>query len=844
MVQRIQIRYLSKNYLQMKMHSIIVLMIFVSSFVVSSHSKSAVVGNVSNAACPEEITVNQVGYRIKDQKDFRIGRIACPVNIKKAPIVENKNIFLLFNDDLNGIKSLIDKSTNRQLASGVSTSIYSIGYRDKDNSLKIVDSKSADRYSYKKSDNGLELYYWHETGVNLKVTCKVRSNRNDSLIHWSIEIENYSNKTLCTVEYPKISCAESLGEMKDDAIVYPVHEGVLLTGMNKKGTQMFQRYPGPVSAQFMYYFDPSGGFYYASYDGEGYPKNIKVSNNGEGIVLSQEYLLPVQFESAIKMPYEVVTGCFGGRWEDGASVYRKWSDRQVWTEKTINQRKSPFWLKEPNLFINAGFGSKYKDVESADRMIKGYHDYFDIPVITAVFRWEKHGDWIGPDYFPPNPNKEFYVDLVKRLEKRGDHLYFYTSGFRWGVRKPINNPKKDQPRIYTNWDGTSEFMEKGKDFATTDYKNELVPLKVPWADNYILCTGSGEAQDILDSCYNYIFDLGVAGVDLDQNIGGEVADCYNASHGHPRGSGLWQTQAMERFFSRICSENEARKIAFFQGTEEPCEKYIPYLDEFHGRSFTSTVWPAVGPGAVSIPLYIFLYHQYQIGYAGWIDGGFSPSGYEKYGIGRSFIFGMYPGVRVNGKMELKGDNPSDELKILKGYVHLTKESPDFLLHGRMIGETQIEGSEIFNQNKGRGDKIPVKWNAVQGISWISEYGDKVGYAITNLSEKSQTVQIKLVKDMERLFKLSGYVLDKSQNQNGLRPVNGWLTITLQPWELAIVERDSILGFNENKKTENSWKMYPNQTTGQLSFSEILYDIDVFNLYGKCIIPKIKSANKY
>jgi hypothetical protein len=705
------------------------------------------------------------------------------VSCSQTPVIETHKVLLQFNDNLNGIKSMIDKRTGRQFASGIEYPIYSISYGDD----KSVDSKSADRYSYKKTDNGLELYFWHEKEINLKVTCKVQSKPADSLIYWSIEIENSSDYTVTSVEYPQISCIDSLGKKaKDDAIVFPIHEGELLTKMNVKGAKAANRYPGQVSAQLMYYFDPTGGFYYASSDGNGYPKNIKVINNGKGIVLSQEYLLPVQFEKEIKMPYEVVTGCFGGRWEDGAGVYREWSDKQAWTRKTISQRKSPSWLKGPNFLINPNFGSKRINVEMADQMIKGYHDYFDIPVIAAVFGWEKHGTWIGPDYFPPNPGKKFYIDLVRRLEKRGDHLYFYTSGFRWGVKKPIS---ERVPGKYTSYDGTQNFMKNGKEFAITSANNELVLLKPRWADNYILCAGSEGARNILDSCYNYIYNLGVAGVDLDQNIGGEVSDCYNTSHGHPKGSGLWQTQAIEKFFSGICSENEARGIDFFQGTEEPCEKYIPYLDAFHGRSFTATVWPVAGRGAVSIPLYIFLYHQYQISYAGWIDGGFSPSGFEKYGIGRSFIFGMYPGVRVGGNMQVKGNNSSDELKMLKGYVHFMKEASEFLIRGRMIGELQLKGSEPFNQEVKKGDKIPIKWNAVQGISWLSEKGDKVAYALTNLSEKSQTIQIELVKGNEALFKLSGYVLDKEQNQKGLKPDNGWLTITLQPWELAIVKTD-------------------------------------------------------
>ena len=77
----------------------------------------------------------------------------------------------------------------------------------------------------------------------------------------------------------------------------------------------------------------------------------------------------------------------------------------------------------------------------------------------------------------------------------------------------------------------------------------------------------------------------------------------------------------------------------FLGIEEPCECYIPWIDIYHGRAFTATRWPANGPGAVSIPLYVYLYHEYQPGYAGWIDGGFSPAGNVRWGMARAFLSG-------------------------------------------------------------------------------------------------------------------------------------------------------------------------------------------------------------
>ena len=700
-------------------------------------------------------------------------------------VVENDNFRVQFHEDLSGIKSYLDKKRGCQYASGLEWPVYSIGFGGNYDSLKYLSAGNADRKSFKKTEKGLELDYWHDHDIKLKVSCKVQCGEVDSLLHWSIQIENFSEQTICSVEYPQIPCTNVLGETsEDDAVVFPVYEGDLLTGIKEEGSAMRARYPGPASAQFMYYFDPSGGLYYASYDGKGYPKDLRIKNESGSIVLSQAYLLPVHYEKEAALPYEVVTGCFGGRWESGAGVYREWSDRQLWTEKTIGQKNTPSWLKEPNLFINASIGPGFNTVDEADRMMRKYHDFFDIPVVMTFFRWEKHGSWIGPDYFPPKPGREFYTKLSGKVRERGDHLHLYSSGFRWGVRKTVSEDS-DKPRKYTSYDGNEDFLKKGKSLAVTDSKNELLIERRPWAENYLLCIGDKRSRDILDSCYNYIYGMGISGVDLDQQLAGEVDICYNTSHGHPKGAGFWQTQAMEKFLYGISEENRNREGAF-QGIEEPCERYIPCLDVFHGRSFTATDWPAIGPGAVIIPLYLYLYHQYQIGYAGWIDGRFSPAGNVKCGLGRAFIFGMYPGIRARGSTELNPEKPSEDLKMLKGYVQLIKKFPEYLLHGRMLGELQIRGSDPFNQDVGSGDTIPVEWNAVQGIAWLSVSGDRVGYALANLSGKSQKIRVKLGSDNGQEYGSIGYVLDKEVKRYAMKPHNGWLDMVVQPWELAFI----------------------------------------------------------
>ena len=65
------------------------------------------------------------------------------------------------------------------------------------------------------------------------------------------------------------------------------------------------------------------------------------------------------------------------------------------------------------------------------------------------------------------------------------------------------------------------------------------------------------------------------------------------------------------------------------------------------------------PGAVAIPLYIYVHHEYQLNYAGWIDRGFSPFGDERYGIDFPMFAKVQtkPGIGyIAGEMEI--DDPT------------------------------------------------------------------------------------------------------------------------------------------------------------------------------------------
>jgi len=717
-----------------------------------------------------------------------------------GPTVESRDLRVSLRPDLNGLAAVVDKRTGRNYAADAAPTpgLYRILVGREPRGAKAFTSLAATSRRVEAGKWGLELRFAH--GDSLDVVCRVAASPERAGVRWRIRVENHADQPVCSVEFPLLACPLKLGDSPDDdAVLYPSLEGVLLWKPSrhfKPGTTVARRYPGQVCAQFVYYFDPEGGLCVAAQDTAGCPKEPRVVRSGNSLVLSWSHRFPSQPRAALETAYDVVWTAGGGSWQDGADIYRSWAERAApWCRKKLGERDVPRWLLRANVFLNySATNPQFVPAEKADARFAAYRRFLGVPIVACAFGWEKHGSWIGPDYFPPKGGEGHYRDLARRLAARGDHLQVFTSGFRWGVRKPIGATwDRSKPRRYTDWDGRPDFEARGRPAAAIGPSGKPVFIQFPWADNYILCVGSKAARDLLADCFLRLYGMGIAGVDLDQNLGAEAADCYSAAHGHPPGAGPWQYKAMRGFLQRVRSAAGAKHPERFIGVEEPCEAYIPWLDIVHGRAFTDTRWPATGPGTFAAPLYIYLYHEHQLNYAGFIDGGFSPVGDVRMGLGRAFIFGMQLGVRINsGPFALDENKPSPELAMLRDAARLLDRCRSYLLLGRMLHPPEITGSPTIatkGRNFRRRQPWPVAVPAVQATAWRSPEGN-VCYAVANLSAGRARVGLRAEP---RGMKAKAFVLKRLDNQ-GERTLAerialpSAIELELEPWGICCVEQ--------------------------------------------------------
>lgn len=668
----------------------------------------------------------------------------------ESPTLSSSRLDIVLAESLDGFQTLRDRSTNRDYALPDAKPLGLYRLTLGGGKLKTVHLTSLDaaERSWERTNDGLLLHFNHQGETPLEVTCRATTTTDSPEIRWRINLNNGSRFPLTAAEFPRVQLTAQLGkEAKDDAIVYPSMEGVLLTNPAQRFRDQHEHrtsYPGKMSAQFMYFFDPQGGFYVAAEDGIGYRKDLVVARRDKSLELTVTHRFPRELEEKSSTEYDVVWTTAGGSWQSGASLYRDWAERQSWCSKKLVDRDVPPWLLKTNVFLNFSVRAPgvFSPADAAKKTFARYRDLFGAPLVATAFSWERHGSWIGPEYFPPFGGEAYYQDLAADFAQHGDHLQVYLSGFRWGVRKPVSE-RRDQPRRYSDYDGTKLWEEQGREATAITAQGDYEFNQPPWADNYTLCAGSDKAQELLADGFRQAFAMGITGVDLDQNIGADAAVCFSTEHGHPPGTGLWQHQAMASFLDSVRRQAKADAPDRYVGVEEPCEAYIPWLDVYHGRAFTDTRWPVTGPGCVSIPLYVYLYHEYQIGYAGWIDRGFSPMADERIGLGRAFLFGMQPGVRVNSGSFQLGAKPSEPMQMLVRIVQLMQKAESYLLLGRMLDAPNVEGAGRFpisNKNIQGHSPLPIEWPLVQATSWRAP-DDSVAYAVANLSAARRTIRL-------------------------------------------------------------------------------------------------------
>lgn len=438
----------------------------------------------------------------------------------------------------------------------------------------------------------------------------VRAVGND--IRWTISYESETGWAVTDVEFPKLPLNVRLGESgADDRFLYGTAKGGLYHSPGSKpvGWALMSRQPGSLSAQFGTYYDSHGGVYFASEDNKGYTKEFVLCRAKDCLYVDMRRH---DFETGVSsQPFEFVTrgldsdGVSPIVWQDAADIYRVWAEQQAWCAKRYRERMDiPRWMKEGPTMTRF-----YRDwVRNPDVIRKWMSEfwmrrYAGVPLIVALWGWEKHGDWIGPDYFPVVCGDDAFKCLCSELLQQNAHPFPWPSGYHWTLMSNADSNGSG----HFEWDDRERFRRLGASHAVVNSDGMLYERDPGWYDggkHSCLCAGDPWTQDYINREVGLPLSvLGCDMIQMDQVVGGSFPPCWSRQHSHPPNEGEWKTRVfMEQLIS--LKRTMAKVVEFpVVCMEEPNEMAngIVGIQDYRDCESGADEWAGV---------FTYLYHEY------------------------------------------------------------------------------------------------------------------------------------------------------------------------------------------------------------------------------------------
>ncbi len=593
---------------------------------------------------------------------------------------------------------------------------------------------------------------------DVRVVLDGRLDDAEPYVRWSVALENPSRLRLTSLRFPTVDAVPAIGSPDDDFLIGPALPGVMIENPNTNWPAYYSlswRFPGDQSAQFCSYQDRTAGVYLASMDTAGYGRSLTISKRKNLYQLSQEYLLPEEPAARWKSPYDTALGVTSGHWQQTADLYKRWAVRQTWCAKTLVQRDDvpAFWKRgccihtcEVRTYGTNRLcsGSYYPELPAHLRALR---DRIGGPVVPMLPGWENHRRWTAGAYFPVFDAPRATATLGQ-LRQDGLRPFVYLSGLFF----TFQNEGRDGGDI-SGWKQVQDSLviEAGPEKKLKTYVlDESSPgtMNVWKRHSYQFCPAASGTRDFFCSVIDQLHALGIDIVQMDQTTTGAGDLCHSAAHGHAPGRGVYQSQAFRDLLAAMRRRGQSQSREFMLAHEEPHEELIPYVDAFHTREYRERWWYHGAPGARSIPLFTYLYHEYAIAYGGEGPGASAkkdPRTVRDMAV--NLVTGKTPAVSVWSNQKAMAEAHADQIRMLRNHMTLLRtEAQRFLTLGRMLHSLEFDVPAVTFQiparREGKWVTEPFVERAALTSSWQSPEGN-IGHCLVNITDTNQTVRLQL-----------------------------------------------------------------------------------------------------
>jgi hypothetical protein len=490
--------------------------------------------------------------------------------------------------------------------------------------------------------------------------------------HWSLTVTpKDAALAVGHVAFPVVATPAAAGG-GEKRYLFPQFEGRL---QPLRHPPLWRSYPADLFAQMIACLAPTGGFLLWTDDGEGQTKSFGFARREGAAEFAVRHLPTYAAGREWRMPYRTRLSFCGGAWQDAADIYREWVTVQPWSGTAVRDRRDlPELLRHPPLCLSTQFDRE--NLDTLPERLAAWGRRFGTPIVYRPLGWEKHGNWVGIDYFPSFPEERRFRDLAAALQARDVTMAGFISGYRWTTKVADARGKRPADNA-----ALARFFEQEKGATVGERRRDgqLLTFQAEGRDSIRICRGTAFGQQFLPATARRLFDLGVAVIHDDQDHGpypGGQESCFDPTHGHPIPGGPWTTDVTRRSFQAIRAEAAERGVKdFFLTKESPSELLNMDLHGYQARLFHESSNPAL------VPLSQYLFHDRIPMIFGWVTA----NSRNIWDLAGMLVYGQVPSLAFwSGAAETPDNLPPEGMRLLDDYFAAMKTyAKDHLLYGRM-----------------------------------------------------------------------------------------------------------------------------------------------------------------
>lgn len=551
--------------------------------------------------------------------------LACALGADAVVLRTSRTELVLSEQKRGAIVSLLDTPTGTEFVNAeAAQDLFLLGCTvadDRAGKLEWLASQSSEQVEYQTASDRVTMTFSRVGGRDVTVVCVVSASPEDGSLRWGLQVTGSERLVVEDVHFPVIELRAGLhGDGRQDAFVAGLTKGGVFRNPSQwdpKRWGVLAHQPGALAAQFGCYYSPAAGFMSHTRDARGYPKALHFRRTSDGFRWIWRRHCYQRLDRPFALGYEISMSTFAGAdgqpadWRDAADIYKRWTLTQPWCGTRYAERTDvPDWLKTGPAMIR--FSRNWLGApERIDAWLTDYwlQHFPRVPLIVALWGWERVGSWVSPHYFPPFPSEEGFSRIVSAAKRAGGHCFPWPSGYYWNVEY---NVRADGTFEQEDWE---EFNRTARPHALVTRTGEPLVRKLRWlrgGRNACLCRGDPWTRRWFTTHCVELMKRGCDMVQVDQVVGGAApgnGNCFSASHGHAPGPGVWDAEAFAeqlRSLADACRRVESDAVL---SIEEPQELFNHLIGVQDYRD-CQVAWQPQQPGHVPESVFGYLYHEY------------------------------------------------------------------------------------------------------------------------------------------------------------------------------------------------------------------------------------------